>query len=227
MSYVVSKALPAAVILALATLANPARADVLLYQTANVDPNALINDNTLVLQGDGTTAGNGFSGGSVFIGADFTVTAPTTISSIGASFGDTAVTAGSGAIFGAIVSVDPTTGLPTQPIETLSTITLADAVFTPATDGDTSVSLDVTLQPGTYGLVFGSGLFGATGVADLLHGEDTVGSPSIFENFYAPFAVDPNDTDVRLFLTAVPEPASIAMLAGGVLTLAGMRRRRG
>src|ERR1700722_19022365 len=165
--------------LVLATIALPARADVVLFQTANPDPNALAFDNTIVLQGDGTTAGNGVTGGSLFVGASFTVTAPTTLTSIGASFGDTALTAGSGSIFGAIVSVDPITGLPTQPVENLTSVALADAVFTPTADGDTTAALSVTLAPGTYGLVFGSGLFGATGVADLLSGNDTVGTPAI------------------------------------------------
>jgi hypothetical protein len=227
MSTATFRTISAVAVLVVASLAGPARADVLLFQTATADPNALINDNTLVLQGDGTTAGNGFAGGSIMIGADFTVTVPTVIASIGASFGDTALTAGSGAIFGAIVAVDPVTGLPTQPVETLSSITLGYSVFTPSTDGDTTTGLSVALQPGTYGIVFGSGLFGATGVADLLHGEDPVGAPAIFSNIFAPFAADASDTDVRLFVNEVPEPASIAVLAVGGMVLSGLRRRRG
>jgi hypothetical protein len=213
-------------VLALTAVAQSARADVVLFQTATVDPNALTFDNTIVLQGDGTTAGNGVTGGSLFIGADFSVTAPTQITSIGASFGDTALTSGTGSIFGAIVSVDPVTGLPTQPVESLASITLGDVVFTPSADGDATAALSLTLQPGTYGLVFGSGLFGATGVADLLAGNDTVGTPSIFENDFAAFSQDPSDTDVRLFVNAVPEPASLAILSSAGALIAGFRRRR-
>jgi hypothetical protein len=226
MSSFLPKTLCTGMILGLAALAQPALADAYLFQTATLDPNAVALDNTIVLQGDGTTAGNGVSGGSLFIGADFAVTSPAQVSVIGAAFADTALTSGSGAIFGAIVEVDPTTGLPTQPVENLASITLGEAVFTPTTDGDTTATLSqaVNLLPGTYGLVFGSGLFGATGVADLLHNNDTVGSPSIFENDFAAFSQDPYDTDVRLF--AAPEPASATVLLSAGAMLAGVRRRR-
>jgi hypothetical protein len=213
MSSFFSNALFTGALLGLAALAQPAQADVLLFQTATADPNALAFDNTIVIQGDGTTAGNGVTGGSLFLGADFILAAETQIASIGASFADTALTSPTGSIFGAIVEVDPATGLPTQPVESLASITLGAAVFTPSTDG-------------TYGLVFGSGLFGATGLADLLSGNDTVGTPAIFENDFAPFTPDPSDTDVRLLVNAVPEPASIAVLFSAGALLAGMRRRR-
>jgi hypothetical protein len=225
MSSFLPKALLASAVLSLAALVQPARADAVLFQTATSDPNALALDNTLVLQGDGTTQGNGFSGGSVIIGVDFTVTTVTQLSSIGASFGDTALTSGSGAIFGAVVQVDPATGLPTVPVENLASITLADVLFTPTADGDTTAPLVLTLAPGTYGLVFGSGLFGATGVADLLHNNDPVGTQSLFINDFAPFAQDTSDTDVRLFAN-VPEPASMTVLASAAAMLAGLRRRR-
>jgi hypothetical protein len=225
MPHSLTLALRASALVALVALAQPAAADV-LFQSATIDPNAVINDNTLVLQGDGTTAGNGFVGGSVFIGADFTIAGPKQVTSIGATFADTAFTLNSGAIFGAIVQVDPTTGLPTQPVETLSSITLGEVTFTPTQDGDTTAALSLLLQPGTYGLVFGSGLFGATGVADLLEGNDLVGSPFIFANQFAPFQQDFTGIDPRLFVNAVPEPDSLALLAGGLLLLTAVRRRR-
>ena len=226
MSLSLTSALRVGTALAALALAHPASADVLL-QTATLDPGAIAAANSLVLQGDGTTAGDGFSGGSHFIGADFTVAGPTQLTDIGASFVNTAQQAATGPIFGAIVEVDPVTGLPTQDVENLASITLAEAVFTPDADGDTTVPLSASLQPGTYGLVFGSGLFGATGVADLLSGNDIVGSPSIFENDFAPFAQDPSDIDVRLFADGtVPEPGSLPLLLSASLLLASLARRR-
>lgn len=231
MSVSLRTALCATALLAAAALAHPAQADQLLFQTATASAAAAAADNTFALQGDGTTQGDGFFGGSLFVGADFSVSTTTQVTSIGADFANTAQEStsgpnGDGSIFGAIVQVDPVTGLPLQPVENLSSITLAAAVFTPTHDGDTTVDLSVVLPPGTYGLVFGSGLFNATGVADLLQGNDPVGTPSVFENDFAPFAQDTQGSDPRLFVNAVPEPASLAMLLGAGLMFAGFVRRR-
>lgn len=228
----ISIALRASAVVAAMITAVPAYADVGLFQTATTNPNAVSNDVTFTIQGDGTTPN------SLFFGADFTLTQTTRISAIGAAFANTATTSSDGngneEIFGAIVSVDPTTGLPFQTIENLASITRGDAVFTPTTDGDTTVALPLLLGAGTYAVVFGSGLFGATGDADLLAGENIVNSPLVFED---DFGVDGNgnpltgsfgpasESDVRLFVNAAPEPASATLLGAGLVLAALVRRR--
>jgi len=225
------KLVVSSLLLGLTVLAQAAQADTLLFQTATLDPDALIAGNSLVLQGDGTTAGDGVFGGSLMVGANFSVSVATHITSIGAAFANAAQTSGSGSIFGAIVAVDPITGLPTQPVESMASITFGSVVFTPNVDGDTTAALDLILQPGTYGLVFGSGLFGATGFADLLVGNTTVDSPAVFSNVFAPFAQDPFNTDVRLFVNQedvgeTPVPGAAVLFASGGLVLTLVRRRR-
>jgi hypothetical protein len=169
------------------------------------------------------------------------VTGSTGITSIGAAFANTAITStdgnGNEEVFGAIVPVNPSTGFPSQSIETLASTALGAVAFTPMADGDTTVPLTLQLAPGTYGVVFGSGLFGATGHADLLASEDIAGSPLVFED---EFGVDGNgntlngalndsfgpasESDVRLFVNA-REPASVTLLGAG-FALAGLVRRR-
>jgi hypothetical protein len=191
------------------------------------------NDVTFTLQGDGTTPD------SLFFGVDFTVTGSTGITSIGAAFAHTAITStdgnGNEEVFGAIVPVNLSTGFPSQSIETLASTALGAVAFTPMADGDTTVPLTLQLAPGTYGVVFGSGLFGATGDADLLASEDIAGSPLVFGD---EFGTDGNgnalvsgssfgpasESDVRLFVNA-REPASVTLLGAG-FALAGLVRRR-
>jgi hypothetical protein len=73
-------------------------------------------------------------------------------------------------IFGAIVSLSSPTALP-QGNPFLPEEILASTTFIPhsyLSPSDITVPLSVTLNPGSYGLIFGSGLFGASGSASAL-----------------------------------------------------------
>jgi PEP-CTERM motif len=163
------------------------------------------------------------------IGASFTLTKTTKITAIGAQFGGFP----SGQIFGAIVPVSASTLLPTFSSSDIATSSLAHVVFSvpTATAIDLAEPLSVTLSAGTYGVVFGSGAFGANGSAGLGYQNDTVGSPKLFRSFFSSDWSSFDDTGVRLFVegeavSAVPEPATWAMMLIGFAGLGAVTRYR-
>jgi hypothetical protein len=166
------------------------------------------------------------------MGAAFTLTQATQITAIGAQFGGFP----SGSIFGAIVNVDPNTLLPTFSSSALASNALAHTVFsvTQATAIDLSTPLSLTLGPGTYGLVFGSGLFGATGWAGLGWQNDPVASsdPSqLIRSFFSDEWASFGDNGVRVFVegnvvAAVPEPSTWAMMIIGMMAIGFVAGRR-
>lgn len=160
------------------------------------------------------------------MGGIFTLTHLTQITDIGAQFGGFP----GGQIFGAILRVDPQTGMPIGSSTDLASSALGHALFA-VTGGthDQSVALPLTLDAGTYAVVFGSGQFGADGFAGLGDSNDPVGDPSLIRSFFGPDWNSFDDSGVRVFVngTAVPEPASWAlMLAGFGVVGMGLRARR-
>jgi hypothetical protein len=200
---------PGAVAL-LALAAAPAMADP-LYQSA-----AFTGDDT----GEYILTNNNLMGGV------FTLTSATRITDIGAQFGGFP----GGEIFGAVVRVDPATGLPAGPSTDIASIALGHAVF--AVSGgthDQSVALPLLLAAGSYAVVFGSGQFGATGFAGLGDLNDPIGDSTLIRSFFGPDWDSFGDNGVRVFVNgaAVPEPASWGlMLLGFGAVAAGLRVRR-
>jgi hypothetical protein len=157
-----------------------------------------------------------FIDSSTYIIATIHLDSATQISALGGYFSEYS----SGTIFGAIVSASS--------LSSLSSSALAEVVFT-ATGTDQSVSLSsvLTLAAGDYDIVFGSGLFGATGTGALVTYQSTNGSPTLLRSDDSGLTVSElSSSDVRITVASVPEPASYAMLLAGLGLMAGVARRR-
>jgi len=170
---------------------------------------------------ESVSGGDYFIDSTRYLGAVFTVTHTETLTAIGGNFtmyGD------GGSIFGAIV---PVVG-GALPGDVASTA-LAETLFTPA-GGDQSAAIGGVLKPGTYAVIFGSGLFGATGASGLVSGQSALGSPSFVQyggaGALTASAFGDDTLRVTVSATTVPEPAANLMAALGLLTLGLVARRR-
>ena len=156
-----------------------------------------------------------------YSGAIFELTETTETISIGGNF-----RGASNDIFGALVSIE-TVDDSFQSPDFASSDVLATTVFAPPLGviGDASGALSVTLQPGTYGIFFGNGLFGTTATSNSAQAVVTIGSPPQLANGapqVATYVYRVSDeallnagTGARFFLegNAVPEPSGIAILS--------------
>lgn len=173
-------------------------------------------------------------GNTQFIGAAFSVGQTTEVAAIGGHFNN--FDFGGGTIFGAIVNLG-SNGLPTGSLTQLDSV-LAYSVFTPSSGVDSQVSINASLLPGTYGLIFGSGLFGTNGSTTLTllrpyeavtsDGEIMSINNSSFPN-WSYMNDEPNR--YRMFLSgsvvpAVPEPETYLMLITGLAFVGLIKRRR-
>jgi hypothetical protein len=163
---------------------------------------------------------------SRFFGVAFTLDKTTEITGLGGQFGGFP----GGTIFGAIVSLPSATAFPDFTPSTIEANSLAHVVFAaPSATTDLTEKVDVTLGAGTYGIVFGSGAFGAEGFGGLGDGNASVGSPNFFT--YFAFDGDGNSWEgasldgARITLSAAPEASTWAMMLIGFggLGFAGYR----
>lgn len=158
-----------------------------------------------------------------FVGTRFHLANPTEVQQIGGAFYS------SGTIFGGIFPLSRPTAFPSgNPIdEAPVALTVFVAQYSPF-DWDIRTPLDVTLAPGDYALVFGSGLYGATGFgvasADNI---DVPGSSCLWwDGYYAPSAAwlnwDPGFNGPVRFVVegvAVPEPDGMGIFALGAMLM--------
>jgi len=178
---------------------------------------------------DHQTVGNTISQ-SAFNGIRFQTTTPTPVNQIGGLFSSTA--SDSSSIFGVLVSLTDATDVPDSKSLSTPDVLFQGLLSVPASSqGDVSLDFDpITLSPGYYGVVFGSGLFGATGVVQMPNQNTAIGPQSAF--FYATVnggwsSFTPNSTPARFYVAAVPEPGTaLAGLSAAALLLRRVRRAR-
>jgi hypothetical protein len=139
-------------------------------------------------------------------------------------------------LFAAIVPLAGATAVPAESPGTFSPLAVT-TFLPPILSDDIRVPLSVTLDPGWYALIFGSGRFGATGEGALIsNGAPLPGiSQASFFHASSPFLLAPppnwqavsSQVGTRYVVegVAVPEPSSVLLFTGGAGALLLLLRR--
>lgn len=168
--------------------------------------------------GGGVEPGGAVVSPFVFNGVRFEITQPVITSRVGGHF--VADPRFGSSFFGAIVRLDDATDFPDSGNLSTPDLLGATRLTFPNPSAEVFGDLVVSLDPGWYALVFGSGLFGATGSGGMLLNNPDIATPAyigfqpgavlgwgnlspIFHNFR--FAVEGS---------IIPEPAMVAMILG-------------
>lgn len=189
--------------------------------------------------------------GSQWMAARFKVSEPTRITSVGGHLRGTSTNGGTNMLFAAIVELEHFTAFPYNGLTTdrLAGIrdedVVAHTIFNMPTYTSQNISLPlfVTLSPGDYALVFGSGLFGTTGSGSMPENNPAnLGQLSLmgwWESIYRPSTGERlwrwnNQNSVyqgntRRFVVegfSVPEPGALTTIAMALLTGMAFVHRR-
>ncbi|MEX2317799.1 MAG: hypothetical protein WD669_11645 [Pirellulales bacterium] len=169
----------------------------------------------------------------VFVGVRFELTHAAMTSRIGGHF---AGGFGSDVFFGAITKLSDISDFPDSDDLSSSDVIGQALLSFPHPSQEVLTDFSVMLEPGWYALVFGSGLFGASGTGGAVRNGLDIGTPSyigwqtggtgwfnlsdlsefhLFNNHH--FVIEGHFT---------PEPATISLLVAAFLTIASMRERR-
>jgi hypothetical protein len=165
-----------------------------------------------------------------YLGWRFSVANDVNVESVGGHL--RGIPIGSDTFFGAIVSLSGPTALPSG--NPFDMTTVATTVFTPPfPSDDVLVPLSVTLQPGDYALIFGSGQFGAGGGGGMPFNNVAIPGHASFiiwgssEPQWRELSAQVYPLRFVLAGEVLPEPGTLLLAAGacaGILCV-GLRRR--
>lgn len=145
-------------------------------------------------------------GADQFLGWRFQLDAPLQVTDIGGHFYGF-----NSEIFGTIVSLSSPNAFPQENPSELEKVSLASTTFSIINNGNPNSSvffltpLSITLKPGNYALIFGSGLFGASGEEAMPVPENQIAFPNT-SFFFADLSVDPNASGSFSWSELLPEP---------------------
>lgn len=201
----------------------------LLTVFVNTGHAAIIHESA-TLGPTGNTLGNTVAS-TQFMGSRFTLNQTMVIDHIGGHLRQFE----NGSLFGAIVRLTSPTALPIGTPFDLGEV-LAHTTFTTTfLSSDLLIPLSVTLNPGNYALIFGSGLFGATGIGSMaLTNTDIPGSDSYFfwdgRTFQNSVPRWRNNSlnNLRFVVTGnpIPEPGTMLLVATGIVGLIAWRGKK-
>lgn len=163
-------------------------------------------------------------------GARFYLDTPVLVEEVGGHFVKLAGTTG-GTFYGAIVRLDSETDLPDSRDLSTPDVLGSTVIGFPDVSSDVYGELDLRLEPGWYGVVFGSGRFGANGVGGAPRTNSDLGSPSRFMSISGLAwgnGIPGIGTGVRYVVRghAIPEPTSIAIVCCSLAFVAATGRAR-
>jgi hypothetical protein len=204
-----TRSIIAVVLLALSS-ATGVQADT-LYESATLGPT-------------GTAPGGLEVSSPQFVGSRFFVSGTPTTTRVGGHLYETQFQPlGNHQIFGALVALAGPTDVPDS-FDLSTPDVLGSTLLTlQPLSNDVSAPLQVSLTPGWYAVIFGSGQFGATGHGAFTYNNTPVGNPDNFSRLGDQYLSEADA--MRMFVEAVPEPTG-AMLAVTCLAVLVARARR-
>ena len=211
--------LPCLAILALTGLtcevANNCRAESILFESGTLGPTGVTFEELFNGEVPGTVVGG------IFTGVRFELSEPAITTQVGGHL----FARSGGTFFGAIVELENENDFPDSNNLSTSDLLGTTIIDVPAISAEVFGDLSLTLDPGWYALVFGSGLFGALGDGAAVRNGVDIGNPSYIAvqstNWFnlADRSLPFDNHRFVVLGSSVPEPSTICLLTIPLLFL--------